>query len=296
MRRFYPLLFTLFSLLSYSVSSQSFTPSSCGGSYTTTGTDINVYDSQCTNESATISSIFDTNGEEAAVFFFNISNGSATGETFPSIVFNNGNTNVDWSVLIAEAELVNEDGDAVTTSGANITATTITFTGFAAASLGDFGFLEGNGSGDASSDATNGVKPNGLEYALFVYFNTNTNIPDLDGEFLVFGLDNTSFPGSTGFSGSGGNGGSASSGATNNEVEVIATQLDFISLDAAAQPNTNFNAEVQAEDVNGTRDTDVALDATSVTITTATGAGTVAGTDNVSLSSNLLEEFFFVHI
>ena len=73
-----------------------------------------------------------------------------------------------------------------------------------------------------------------------------------------------------------GNAGGAASDITGdaNRIEVTATQLAFSSVPASVNVNANFSATVQARDANSNLDLD---DTTSVTITKASGNGTLAG-------------------
>jgi hypothetical protein len=74
---------------------------------------------------------------------------------------------------------------------------------------------------------------------------------------------------------------SINSDQTRNQIAVVATKLAFSSVPVTVT-NGIFSASVQAQDANGNLDLD---DATSVTITLATGAGTLAGGGSQNLAN-----------
>jgi hypothetical protein len=67
-----------------------------------------------------------------------------------------------------------------------------------------------------------------------------------------------------------------------NRIEVVASKLVFSSVPSTVNVGANFSATVQAQDANNNLDLD---DTTSVTITKATGSGTLTGGGAQSLAS-----------
>ena len=132
--------------------------------------------SQCNTPPAGISSIFDSPAEATSVFYFNIMNGSGTAENLNAITFRRGTgDDIDWSVALGGAELIDENG--VSEAADAINSDNIVFT--PNTNGGDLGDIPG----DASA-------PNGKEYALRIWFNTNLGVeaPDIDGKDLIITL------------------------------------------------------------------------------------------------------------
>lgn len=232
-------------------------PSECGFDYANDGdvdnsgsNDGHLRESQCNDEPASISSLIDTGGEAISVFYFNLINGSNSAENVSSIVFRNPNS-LDWSLVIAGAQLINEFG--VSESADAITANTITFS-------------PGTGNGELGDLVGDGNEPNGMEYALRIWLKSDmtTLANSIDGEFLEFELRTDDMANvnrvydtlTTDYEDKGAY--NISSGAI--EIIVSPTHYGFEQqpTDTEARQVMTPAVTVEAQDINGNRDEDYA--------------------------------------
>jgi len=237
-----------------------------------------------TAEPATISSITDTQGEAVLNFDFVINDDGGTPVTdLVATQFNTlsvkqgaGNDIADWTTVLDGAELT----DGTSTYTGVISATTIDFSSIANAGAADLGFVADNGN---------------KTYTLKVWLQASPSAgATMDGDNLDFNVVSSSFTlegGSSGF----GVGETESSGATNNEIDVTATQLTF-----TGQPSTTATSGVvlvtqpivSATDANGNVDNDIT---SSVTLSNSGSLGMsntsmnfVAGVANFGTPNNFL--------
>jgi len=226
-------------------------------------------------EPSTISSLTDTQGEAVLNFDFTITDDGSTPLTdtdpflFSALTINQGAGNdiTDWTEAIAGVEI----SDGTTTLNPSINATELILTGISSTSVGDFGYI-----------SDNGTKTYSIKIWLKSTFGGNS-ASTIDGLNFDFNVDNSSFTLKTGGSGLTSSQ-SVSSGASNNEVTVIATELQFTTgaPPTAVVTSTNFSVTVSATDANGNTDLG---NSNSVTVSLNTGTGTVSSA--TGLTQNL---------
>lgn len=219
-------------------------------------------------EPATLSSLVDTQGEAVMAFDFAVTDDGGTpgADALATLITNisvsqgTGNDFVDWTTILAGAELT----DGTNTVTGTVGATTIAFTGLA------------HGAGQIGEVTDNATKT----YTLKVWL-SDTPTGVIDNMNLAFKVNRSSFTvDGAGSSFAGGAGTDIESGSTNNEVEVIATELTFTTTPANTEINTDTEFVVDATDANGNRDVDygpstVTLTANQSTISSG-GSGTLA--------------------
>lgn len=204
-----------------------------------------------------VSSLATNAGSAVDVFSMKITDlgtadGLATKVTQVTIVPATGNT-ADWTDTLQGVKLFNvTDAAAVTIGAPTISDTSIVIP-----------ITSGNLD---IPDAGN------KDIRLSVYLNTN-NISD--SAILKFKVSSTTHGFTADAAGSTFNASFPGDVTGNNQtLQVVATKLGFTSVPSSALINVNFSASVAAQDVNGNTDTD---DTTSVTITKASGSGTLTG-------------------
>lgn len=220
-------------------------------------------------EPATLSSLVDTQGEAVLNFDFAVTDDGAipatdllaTLITDITISQGSGNDFADWTTILSGAVLT--DGTN-TVAASSINSSTIQFTGLA------------HGAGQIGEVADNTTKT----YTLKVWLSSSPS-GIIDNLNLAFKVNRSSFTvDGAGSSFAGGVGTDIESGSTNNEVEVIATELTFTTTPANTEINTDTEFVVDATDANGNRDVDygpstVTLTANQSTISSG-GSGTLA--------------------
>ncbi|MBI5476143.1 MAG: hypothetical protein HY964_05330, partial [Ignavibacteriales bacterium] len=205
-----------------------------------------------------ISSLYDTQGEEIAMFDFTIRDGGGSADadllativTGLSVVPGAANTISDWSTFVQGAELY--DGISLVGTG-TVSAASIAFSGAPLISVADGG------------SATLTVKlwlknplPVSADGKMFqAKINQNSNVTlDPSGSMMAAG-------------------GSDVVGGTGTEVSVVATELRFASNVSNTKVATNFTASAKATDANGNTDVDFV---SAVTFAKASGTGNLTGT------------------
>jgi hypothetical protein len=196
------------------------------------------------SEPATLSSLVNTQGDAVLNFDFAVTDDGvvpaadllATLITDIEISDGTGNDFGDWTAILAGAELT----DGTNTVAGTVGATTIAFTGLA------------HGPGQIGFVADNMTKT----YTLKVWL-TDTPTGVIDNLNLAFNVNRSSFTvDGAGSSFAGGAGTDVESGATNNEVEVIATELTFTTTPVYTAVNDNTEFVIEAVDANENRDVD----------------------------------------
>lgn len=235
----------------------------------------------------TISSLADTEGERVAAFTFTVSDIGADGEqtdisqmTFRPV--SGSNEIADWTQAIAGAKL--GDGD-IAVYGDHGTAI------INSNSIVIPNILKDNASGTTNElgEIFNG---NTKTYTLYIWLRPNLggSLPTtIDGLHFAFSLSNTDIvtdanqSGMLPGTGAGTSTNSNADGGTNNEVTVVATELQFVT-----QPGNTFvqspmtpAVTVQAADANDNRD----LDYTGSVDLSSTG--TLASTPSTTFTSGL---------
>lgn len=230
------------------------------------------------SEPATISSLWDTEGEAVINFDFTVTDDGSVPATdalntlFSSLLITQGvgNDIVDWTEAIAGATI----SDGTNTVYGIVGASDISFSGITF-NVGDLGYIADNGS---------------KTYTLKIWLNSSmggATPTTIDGSNLVFEVTNTSFgiePGSSGFA----IGETENSGATNNEVVVVASQLIF-----SGQPSSSATSTValvlqpilRATDANGNTDEDIN------SVVTLSNSGTLLIANNSMSFSNGVADF-----
>ncbi len=208
--------------------------------------DGNLSPSSCNTAPTDVFSTSDTQLEAISVLYFNILNGTNSHENVSGITIRSGNTDIDWTAVIAGAELINEFG--VSEPADNINADNIVFT--PATGNGDLGDLVGNDD-----------EVNGMEYALRVWFRTDLlgEAVDIDGKSLIFtvqhgdmnAVDRVLNAGGTAFEANATR--QVSSGAITFNVD--ATEYRFFTV-TDQERAVSFTATLEATDENGNRDLD----------------------------------------
>jgi len=228
-------------------------------------------------EPAAISSLTNTQASSSLNFDFlvtddaNTTNGNDSLPTLISqivIAQGTGNDIADWTQAIAGAEL----SDGTNSLAGTVSATNITFSGINTANLGNV--------------PDNGTKT----YILKVWLKTalgGTLPTTVDGLNLAFKIDRSNFTtasSATSTQFDSGTGTAVESGASNNEITVLATKLNFVQQPSNTAVNASMTpaVTVSADDANGNRDKNFA---SSVSITST---GTLSGSPvSVSASSGL---------
>lgn len=228
-------------------------------------------------EPATLSSLINTQAASSLNFDFlvtddaNTANGNDSLPTLISqivIAQGAGNDIADWTQAIAGAEL----SDGANSITGTVNATNITFSGINTANLGNV--------------PDNGTKT----YILKVWLKTTlggTLPTTVDGLNLAFKIDRSNFTtasSATSTQFDSGTGTAVESGASNNEITVLATKLNFVQQPSNTAVNASMTpaVTVSADDANGNRDKNFA---SSVSITST---GTLSGSPvSVSASSGL---------
>jgi hypothetical protein len=230
---------------------------SCGASTVTVGGG---------SEPATISSLYDTQGEAVLNFDFTVTDDGVTPATdalttkISQIVIGQGTGNdiADWTQAILGALIT--DGTTTQTANITINATNITIASIANTGGTDLGYIVDNGN---------------KTYTLKIWLKSSlggTLPTTIDGLNLVFRVQNS------GFTFNGGSDLAASqdqnSGSTNNAIAVAATQLAFVQQPTNTMVNNAMspNPTVQATDANGNRDLGYS------TAISVTSTGTLTGT------------------
>ncbi|UII30532.1 Ig-like domain-containing protein [Fulvivirga ulvae] len=260
--------------------------SPASGSRATTASDNST---TITNGSGavTISSLADTEGERVAAFTFTITDTGPDGEqtdisqmTFRPVGGSNEIT--DWTQAIAGAKL--GDGDAAV------------YGDHGAAIINSNSIIIPNILRDDAGGTTNELgeifEGNSKTYTLYIWLRSNlggTLPATIDGLHFAFSLSNVDVitdanqSGMQVGSGAGTSTNSNASGGTNNEVTVVATELQFVN-----QPGNTFvqspmtpAVTVQAADDNNNRD----LDYTGSVDLTSTG--TLASTPSATFTAGL---------
>ncbi|OFX52636.1 MAG: hypothetical protein A2046_02080 [Bacteroidetes bacterium GWA2_30_7] len=224
------------------------------------------------SEPASISSLYDTQGEAVLNFDFKVTDDGATPATdsdplkINQIVISAGTGNdiADFSAVLDGALLY--DGTNTQTTNITINATNITISSIDIANLGLI--------------ADNGIKT----YQLKVWLKPSLASSTIDGSNFAFKVNRGSFSvegtGSSGFES--GNGTDVESGGSNNAVSVTATKLAFVQQPSTTNINTSMSpaVTVAALDANNNRD----LDYTSSIRITSTGTLTSSPIDVAAVS------------
>jgi len=216
------------------------------------------------SESATISSLLNdatipstSQGAQVWQVTFNNPAGAAGAGTISAITFSQGANNgvANWSTTIQAAELFDGNSDL---GAGTVSATSIAFSGLSV-TVPDAGSK--TLSLRISLKSTPGVLTDNTAF-----------------QFALAASDVTA-------SGNGVvNADPISSDQTKNVINVVATRLVFTSLPSFVLVNGVFTGTVQAQDANGNRDLD---DTTGVTITKASGSGTLGGGSIFNLIAGL---------
>ena len=228
-------------------------------------------------EPATISSLINTQASSSLNFDFLVTddaNTSGGNDTLPTLISQivipqgAGNDIADWTQAIAGAEL----SDGTNTIAGTVNTINITFSGINTATLG--------------SVSDNGTK----NYTLKVWLKSTmggTLPTTADGLNLAFKIDRSNFTtasSATSTQFESGTGTLVESGATNNEITVVATKLNFVQQPSNTAVNVSMTpaVTVSADDANGNRDLNFG------STVSVTSTGTLTGSPvAVSASSGL---------
>ena len=218
------------------------------GAGQSTTTPTSIVEAGSGSEPATISSIYDTQGEAVLNFDFKVTDDGATSGTdsdpllINQIVISQGTGDDITSFTSVLDGALLYDGTNTQTANITINANNITISNIS------------NSSGALGYIADNATKT----YQLKIWMKSGLGSSTIEGDNFAFLVNRSSFTVET--SGSSdfltGNGTDVESGSTNNEVTVAATKLLFVqapttnSVDAAMSPSVT----VEAVDVNGNRD------------------------------------------
>ena len=232
------------------------------------------------NETATIPSLTDTQGEALINFDFTITDDGETPSTdgdntlisSVTITQGTGNDITDWTEAIAGALLT--DGSNTQTADITINAGTIIISNIS------------NGNGDLGYIADNGNK----KYTLKIWLKSTmggTLAQTIDHENFVFKVEETGITTASGSSDFAENQ-STNSGAANNEVVVNVSQISFTTQPSPwADLNTNL---VQAPAVSGT-DANGNVDEDYSSTITISNSGSFGMINNSVASSNGISTF-----
>lgn len=228
-------------------------------------------------EPTTISSLITTQGASVLNFDFLVTddaNTSGGNDSLPTLINQivipqgTGNDIADWTQAIAGAEL----SDGTNTIAGTVNTINITFSGINTATLG--------------SVSDNGTK----NYTLKVWLKSTmggTLPTTADGLNLAFKIDRSNFTtasSATSTQFESGTGTLVESGATNNEITVVATKLNFVQQPSNTAVNVSMTpaVTVSADDANGNRDLNFG------STVSVTSTGTLTGSPvAVSASSGL---------
>ncbi|MFY0605241.1 MAG: Ig-like domain-containing protein, partial [Cyclobacteriaceae bacterium] len=220
-----------------------------------------------------ISSLVTSKGLAVPVFYFALSD-TKNGSTFSSITIANGNTDIDWTKVFADAILIDENGSEInsTNQTVNITSSTIEFSNIPTTG-GGFGVL-----------GTEEVR----DISLRVWLRTDLDVEglDIDNRYLVFEMfrdnvdnadrvwdvDNNTFANS-----------SSIFFTDSVAFDVDATNYTFLQQPSTTDANVVMTPAVtlEATDANGNRDLDYD-GADAVTITSSGTLSTAYSTPTIS--------------
>lgn len=211
------------------------------------------------SESATISSLMNdatittiSQGVQAWQVTFNNPAGNATASTITAINFTQGANNgvVSWTNAVQAAELFN--GSTALGAG-TVSVTNIMFSGLSV------------GVADNTSKT--------LTLRLSLKSTAGALKDNTHFQFAVA-------PGDVSITGNGVIAAAINSDAALNQIDVLATKLVLTNVPVSVVTNANFSVAVQAQDANGNVDVD---NATLVTLSLATGGGTLTGGSALNL-------------